>query len=225
MREATQLSVDELLRCFFSECERNFRFLEERYGYHFICGLAEYQKNYKIIKPLNDQKIYDSFSAITRYEKEEHAIEIVYGNEQFLIEAYTFYNPYDRFELSEILTAARRNDEELNGDWGVTNPDLIQKTIKRLANNLQSHARIVLDPKAKLLERAMTIRNTRLEQAIRQKHSDSIENACKDAASAFRKKDYRRVVQLLEPHKGYLKKADIKKLERARKSLLSLQSQ
>jgi len=221
----TQLSANELLRCFFSECERHFRFLEERYGYSFICGLAEYQKNYKIIKPLNDQKVDGSFLAVTRYEKDERAIEICFGNEQFLIEAYTFYNPFDRFELSEILTAARKDNEQLAGDWGVTNPELIQKTILRIASSLQDQAHIILEPKPKLLARAMTIRNARLEQSIRQKHNDTLKSICEDAASAYREKNYCRVIQLLEPHKNYLQKADIKKLNRAKKYLLSAQQQ
>ncbi len=221
----TQLSADELLRCFFSECERHFRFLEERYGYNFICGLAEYQKNYKIIKPLNNQKIDGSFLAVTRYEKDNKAIEITYGNEQFLVEAHTFYNPFDRFQLAEILIAARKDEKKLTGDWGVTNPDLIQKTVQRMAHALEKHARIVLEPGPKLLDRAMTIRNARLEQSIRQKHNDIIKSVCEDAAGAYRMKNYRRVVQLLEPHKNYLQKADIKKLARAKKFLLSSRSQ
>ncbi len=170
---------------------------------------------------MNHQKIDGSFSAITRYEKDEQAIEICFSSEQFLVEAYSFYNPFDRFELSEILIAARKDAQSLASDWGVTNSALIEKTLKRMAGSLQKHARIVLEPTPKLLERAMTIRTARLEQGIRQKHSNALKAICEDAASAYREKDYRRVVQILEPHKDYLQKADLKKLARAKKSLLS----
>ncbi|MEZ5815394.1 MAG: hypothetical protein R3E13_11855 [Alphaproteobacteria bacterium] len=220
--QETSLSTDKVLRCFFSECERHFRFLEERHGYSFLCGMAEYKNNYKIIKPLEDRPEEGrSFSAVTRYEKDGRAIEICFGNELFMVEAYSFYNPFERFELAEILTAARKDSQCLAGDKGVSTPELIQKTLGRIATCLEKHARVILNPGPKLLERAMTIRSARLEQGLRQKHSDALQAICADAASAYLEKNYRRVVELLEPHKAYLQKADLKKLERAKKYLLS----
>ncbi|HOO81524.1 MAG TPA: hypothetical protein PK513_03370 [Alphaproteobacteria bacterium] len=211
----------ELLQCFFSECERHFRFLEQRYGYMFFCGLLEYRNNYKMIKPLNQQEFNGPFMAVTRYEKGEQAFEITYSSIQFLIEAHAFYNPIDRFELSEIMTAARKSDTALRGDWGVSDVSLIKKTIREMAQSFEKHSRILLEPGDKLLNRAMTIRHKQLEQSIREKHKISIDATCQHAAKAYREKNYRLVVQLLEPVKRYLKRGEIKKLERAKKLLFT----
>lgn len=215
--------VEALLRSFFSECERCFRFLEERHGYSFFCGLVEYKNNYKIIRPINlkGPSVEGPFTAVTRYEKNHRAIEITYSSGQFSIEAHAFYNPIDRYALSEIMAAARKPESRLEGDWGINDDMLIQDTIGALANHLEKHAQIILKPTEKLLNRAMTIRHQRLEQAIRQKHQSNIEMACRNAAKAFRQKDYRKVIQLLEPYKRYLKRSELKKLERAKKYLLS----
>ena len=222
MSETQQRPADELLRCFFSECERRFRFLQDRHGYHFICGLGEYRNNYRIIRPPDGRRIDESFLAVARYEQHERAIEMTYAHERFAIEAHAFYNCYERFGLDEMLSAARKNAEELRGDWGAASPALVQKTLRRIAADLETYAHIILEPKPRLLARAVTIRNSRVEHAVRQKHRDLVAKACKDAAAAYRKKDYRNVVALLGPHEKHLQKADLKKLSRAKKYLLSL---
>lgn len=216
-----QFDVVDLLRGFFSECERHFRFLEQQYGYSFFCGLIEYKNNYKVIKPLNDQRVEGSFLAVTRYEKDDKAIELAYSQDQFSIEGFAFYNSIHRFELFEILSAARKSAPALTGDWGVTDTALIHKTIEPMAQAFEQHARILLDPNPKILERALTIRHTRLEQNIRQRHTDILKSICEEAAKAFREKNYLHVIHLLEPHKHYLKKAEIKKLERSKEFLQS----
>jgi len=216
------LTAEQLLKCFFSECERQFRFLEQRYGYNFFCGLSEYQKNYKIIRPYNgQQEIGESFLATIRYEKDHTAIEIIYSSDQFFIEGYMFYSPADRFEFSEILTAARKSNGNIAGDWGITDNFIITKTLQTMSACFEKNSHILLDPSVKLMDRALRIRHTRLEQAIRTQHSENIKEICAQAALAFREKNYRLVVKLLEPCRDYLKKADLKKLDRARQNLLS----
>jgi len=218
----SDLSANELLKCFFSECERNFRFLEQRYGYSFFCGLVEYRNNYKLIKPINSGIIHEPFIAVTRYEKDGCALEFSYSSQHFVIENQAFYNPVDRFSLAEILYAARKSGgQALNGDWGLTNEALIHNTIQGMAATTEKYARIFLNPSSKLLNRAMAIRSKRMEQKIRQKHLQTIKLVCQDAAKAYREKNYRQVVRLLEPFRQYLKKAEIKKLERAKALLTS----
>lgn len=217
----TERAAAELLRCFFSECEKRFRFLEQRYGYTFLCGLVEYQNNFKIIKPIQEHYDIGVFQAVTRYERDDQAIEILYGEDQFIIEGYAFYNPIERYELAEILNAAKKNEERAYGDWGVTNSELIQKTVRSMAHAIEKHAQLILDPSPKVLKRAMTIRQTRLEHTIRQKHQEIMNRASSEAARAYRKKNFKRVIELLEPHKNYLQRADLRKLEHSKKYLLS----
>lgn len=216
-----QIKASELLQCFFAACERHFRFLEQNYGFSYISGIAEYSKNYQIIRPFQGEEIYDEFWGMTRYEKDDQAIEILYGGKQFLVESYIFYDPVQRFELSEILAAARKSDERMSGDWGLTRPALIESTIEQMAHATQKNTRFILEPSTKLLERAVTIRYKRLEQAIRTHYGDIIEQTCEQAAQAYRQKNFSKVIILLEPHRLHLSKADLKKLERAKKQLHS----
>ena len=216
-----QFPLSALLKCFFAESENHFGFLERRYGFTPISGMIEYFKNYKIIKPFREQDIESSFSAVARYEKNNQALELTYGDDQFSIQGYAYFNPVDRYEFSEIMDAARKQFQT-HDDWGLTNPDMIAATTQELAKTVSSNARIFLDPSPRLLERIQTIRDTRLEHAIRQRHSDTLKIVGLEAARAYREKDYRRVIELLEPHRHYLKKAELKKLDRAKTAVLSM---
>lgn len=213
------LAAGALLRCFFSQCERKFRFLEERHGYNFFYGLVEYRKNFKLIKAVESYDISGSFQAIVRYEKDEQALEMLYGSEQFQIEGYAYYNAIDRYTFSEILKASRKQTDMFQSDWGLTDPKLIEKTVSQFAYAVEKNARVLLDSNPKVLERANTIRNALLEQTIRQYHAEMLKRISEDAARAFREKNYRRVIELLNPHKEHLKKAELKKLQRAEELL------
>ena len=215
----SHLAAGELLRCFFSECERKFRFLEERHGYNFFYGLVEYRKNFKLIKAVESYDNLGSFQAIVRYEKNEQALEVLYGSEQFQIEGYVYYNAVDRYTFSEILKAAKKQGDIFQCDWGLTDTKLTEEAISQFARAVEKNARTLLEPNPRILERANTIRNTLLEQTIRQYHTEMLKSVSEDAARAFREKNYRRVIELLNPHKEYLKKAELKKLQRAEELL------
>lgn len=220
--DQSHLAAGQLLKSFFSECERHFRFLEQRYGYGFFCGLCEYQNNYKIIKPFNGHNdISDSFIAVTRYEHSNQAIEIVYNSDQFFMDGYVFYSPADRFGFSEILNASQRADPRVDSDWGITDNVLITRIVERFAQGFKKNASLILNPQGKILDKALRIRHSKLETVIKKRHNEDIKLICEQAALAFREQNYRLVVKLLEPYKNYLKQADLKKLDRAKKYLLS----
>lgn len=215
------LPAGELLRCFFSECERQFRFLEERYSFSFLYGLVEYKNNFKLIKAVPNQDVDVPFQAIVRYEKDTRAIELLYGGEQFQIDAYIYYDPIDRFSFPEILKASRKDVGVPVGDWGVTDSERVKKTTGEMAQVVDQYARILLDPSEKVLSRAKTMREALLEQAVRQRHAEILDVIAEDAATAYRKKDFRKVIELLKPHEPHLKKAELKKLQRAQTFLKS----
>ncbi len=101
-------SAKNLLEHFFSGCESKLRFLEQRHGFSYISGLAEYRNNSKIIRPWREQDITETFTALTRYERADTSLEIMFGEHQFIIESFVYYGPYQRFSLTEVLTAARK---------------------------------------------------------------------------------------------------------------------
>ena len=92
MNQTVQTGSHELLSCFFEECERQFRFLEEEHGFTYISGLLEYKKHCKLIKPYNGKTgdLPEPFFAVTRYELDKRAIEIFYGDHNYALEVYVY---------------------------------------------------------------------------------------------------------------------------------------
>ncbi len=217
-------SARDLLGCFFHECERDFRFLEQKYRFGYLSGLVEYRRNVKIIKPFQNieslANIADNFQAITRYEHKDIAIEIGFFKNKLSIEGHVYFDPVQRFSLSEVLTAAKKHCGAIGGDEGLIREELIAQSLKSMAKSLQKHIDYFIEPSEKLIERAHMIRSKRIEQAVRQHFTTMLEDNSKEAARAFTNKDYQKVLTLLQPYEPYLGNADIKKLLLARKHLL-----
>ena len=218
-------SAQDLLSCFFSECERHFRFLEQKHNFGYLSGLVEYQRNYKIIKPFQDKvalpNAREDFTAITRYERDEMAIEIGFSKIQLSIEGHVYFDPVQRFEFSEVLTAAKKHAQGIGGDIGLTHEDMIASALEDMAKDMKTHIKYFVKPQNKLIERAQVIRSKRIEHAVREHFKTLLEDTSRDAARAFMNKDYKKVMTLLQPFEPYLPNADMKKLILARKHLLA----
>lgn len=220
--------MSDLLACFFNECERNFRFLEEGHHFGYLSGLVEYHKNYKIIKPyknsMPNSQISGNFLAITRYEREELALEIQFSKSKLALEGYMYLDGIHRLEFSEILAAAKKETSEVARSAGLSDTVLIEAAVKSMSTAIKEHKKYFISPSERQIERAATIRHTRLEQAVREHFKMQILDACTEAARAFTGKNYKRVVDLLEPVEAHLTMADSKKLNLARKHLMSKRS-
>lgn len=211
----------DLLLSFFTGVEQHFRFLEQNHDRNYISGLVEYKNNYKIIRPYQNEIIQGNFLALTRYERAEQAIEITFDKEHSILEGHIYYSPIQRFELSEILAAAKKDYTNISGNRGLTEKTTLHQTIEKMATALQNNIDRYLLPDQKLLQRALNLRNKRVEHAVRHHLKRQIERTSKEAAKAFRKKDYSEVVTLLGPLQHHLKKADLKKLKLASQHLHS----
>ena len=218
----------ELLACFFEQCERGFRFLEEQHKFSYLSGLVEYRKNYKIIKPYQNATAAlhgaGNFLAITRYELDDLALEIQFSKSRLSLEGYMYLEQVQRLEFSEILAAARKDDARIARSAGLTDTHLLGVAVSDMARCLKKHKKYFVSPKLKHLERAATIRHTRLEQAVREHFKSQLSDTCIEAARAFTSKDYKRVIDLLQPVEPYLTIADSKKLNLARKHFFSQKS-
>lgn len=220
MHSSDSVAVD-LLQCFFAACEKEFRFLEQEHGYRYISGLAEYRDKYQIIVPYQNQGITDDFLAMTRYEKDDKAFEILFSSDHFVLEGHVYYDPVNRFEISEILAAAKKDHKGMIGGWGLSQSDVLTQTIQSMAKNLSENIGYYLKSDERLMSRALVIRNKRIEQAVRKQFKLQVTSACKQASKAFVQKNYEHVVKLLQPLEFYLDPSDLKKLKLARKYLLS----
>jgi hypothetical protein len=208
------------LKKFFSECESKFRFLELHYNFIYLSGLVEHKNNSKIIKPYAHQELDNSFLAVTRYEKNETAFEITFSPSASALECLAYYGPILRFSLEELLIAGRRSQDAGEQALSLTITDT-PHTLTKIADTLQNNMDIFCAPSEKMIGRALSIRNARLETAIRKKFSERLKSLTFSAARAYREKNYRQVIALLHPYKNYLGAAELKKLELARKQLLS----
>ena len=212
-------SSRDLLACFFSECESRFRFLEQRHGYSYLSGLVEYRQGRQIITPYQGEDILGSFRAVTRYEKDDLSLEILYGDAEYSVEGYAYFQHIYRLNLSEILSAVKKSDHDIRGNWLVTRKDMLEKTLNGMAESLRKHKRFFIDPNPKIIDRAMTMRSKRIEQAVREQYRKDIQHASTQAARAFMEKNFRRVVEIYSPYEKDLNAADLKKLMLARKNL------
>ncbi|MCC7305841.1 MAG: hypothetical protein IT558_06235 [Alphaproteobacteria bacterium] len=214
--------TDSLLACFFTECEKEFRFLEQELGFTYYSGLAEYREGRLVIQPYDPGENYESNGqAVTLYEKDATAFEISYNQENFVLDLYLYFGQVYRLELSEMLRAAKK--EMLPGMDAPfhVRPAELAKVLKEAALLLRDNKDVILHPDGKILDRALTMREKLLEQRIREQYRKAFDAAREQAARAFLHKDYRQVLLLLSPFERDLDPADVKKLDIARKNLFS----
>ena len=221
MKQDLRVPSRDLLTCFFKECEKQFRFLEENHGYTYLSGLTEYRQNYKIIVPYNTQKVEEPFLGLTRYEKGDHAVEILYGDDDYILEMFIYINATMRFNLYDLMLAARRDVLfEQNPSW-VTQDTRIHDLVRHFAKSMRADSALFLTPSDRLVNRALTMRSKIMEQSIRAHLKKSVETATHKAAQAFVQKDFKQVIEILEPFQEHLGSADIKKLKLAKQQLKS----
>lgn len=218
MNQIVSATSHDLLTCFFQESEKQFRFLEEKHGYMYLSGLAEYQKNYKVIKPYkNDQRDNTKpFFAVTRYERHTHAIEILYGDKQYVLEVYVYPDAFSRLSLHEIVAATRGDYPAMKNLSHLMETQKIAESLQLFSQAMQENPKII-QPSERLIKRASTIQGKLMEQGVREHLKKLVQNASILSAEAFTHKDYTRVIEILEPLEDYLSSSDHKKLTIARK--------
>lgn len=208
------------MTCFFEECESQFRFLEEKHGYLYLSGLAEYQSHYKIITPYKNVRSGPEtpFFAVTRYERDNQAIELFYGDKNYALDVYIYPDSIRRFSLQDIIAAARKNPSEYNHMSYLTEKDMIAQSLEWFSTSMRKHPQI-LSPGEKLMKRAEVMRERILEQSVRAHLETLIRTASERAAEAFVAKDYGLVVEILSLYQDHLSRSDLKKLRIAREKL------
>lgn len=220
MIRAEKVHSDDLLACFFTECEAQFRFLERTHGFGRIAGLAEYKKGRLIITPHSSSTPgIGPFHLITRYERGPLAFEIGYSDENYLLDCHVYHNLSTRLSLEDVLKAAKRPSAAKILSRPASRPELLLSQIRELAAIVHKNNSWLGEESTKLFERAITIRETILEHNIREQYKREMEALSSQAAKAFLQKDFQKVVTLLTPYESHLSGADLKKLNQARRRL------
>lgn len=219
MKQQLRTSSDDLLACFFSECEKRFRFLEQHHGYLYLSGLATYKNNYKIIVPYKGTQAPEPFLAVTRYEKNAQAIELIYGDQDYILEVFLYVDPITRISLKDLMAAHRTPFAMPHKMAWVTQSASINELLEALSALMRGNLETILNPNAKLVERALTMRSKLTEQAVRENYKKLLDDASIRAAQAYTQKDFALVLEILMPFKKDLSKADLKKLRLAQENI------
>lgn len=218
--QVSTAETQNLLTCFFKECESQFRFLEEKHGYLYLSGLAEYHKNYKIIKPYNGQTPADNqpFFALTRYEQHDQAIEVMYGDNQYILEIFIYPDAVSRLSLRDMIMATRGDSSAVKDLSYLTEPEHVTKSLKWFAQAIIDNPKVI-KPSAKLIERASTMRSKLIEHGVRAHLDRLVEDSTTKAAAAFVEKNYAKVIDLLMPYQNFLGSSALKQLRIAQQKL------
>lgn len=210
---------EDLLACFFYKCEEQFRFLEKEMGFRYLSGLVEYRQGRQIIRAWHPGMQTDICHLATRYEKDDFSLEIRFNTEDFLLECAIYFDSINHIHLEELVKAAKKGTLPRALQQPALQPGVLEKIIGELGKFLYKNRGWLIEPDAKLLHRALTIRQKILEHNLREQLKRDMEGACAQAARAFMRKDFVRTISLLGPYEAFLSAADLKKLSYARSQI------
>lgn len=222
MSHVSAFSNTSLLSVFFEECEAAFAFLQKDHRFGCISGLARHDKVRKVITPYTGQDVETPFYASVRYESKNTVLELTYGHEDFSIEGFLHFNTVYRLPLQDVLETAQKQDFSIHPKSRIHDPKTLNTTITDFARSVKNHKRYFLKYDQKFLEKAIEMRAQKIETQLRTEFEENLHLTLTHATIAFAEEDFRSVVVLLTHYKDYLPPADQKKLELARKALMSV---
>lgn len=209
----------ELLACFFRGCETHFGFLGHEPGFSAFSGMASYERGRIVIRPFDEQNVPENFSAVAHYERGDDAVEILYEENGYTLSVFLTYGRVDRLSLAEMVKAGGKRAPRAESH--LTQCAQLEHALERFASCFRQHSALLIEPKAALLEKARAARSAQINEELRRRARENMGFACKQAALAYIEKDWRRVVALLTRFERELTGYDLKKLEVARRKLIS----
>jgi len=171
MTQINHADSHRLLTQFFQECESQFRFLEEQYGYLYFSGLVGHKNHCRIVTPYKNITLDPDkpFHAVTRYERGQQAIEVLYGDKNYGLDVFVYPDCVKRLGLNDLIAATKGHTSSLQNFSALDQPNDLSHALKSLAETMRDHPTI-LSPSADLSNRAADLRDTLLEQTIRAHH-------------------------------------------------------
>lgn len=218
------MNSHRLLAYFFKNCKKQFRFLKNDHGFSSLAGMADYERGRYIIHPYNEMKQIDyPYCALVRYERNDIAFEVIYGDYNFSIESFVTYGRRYRFALGDIV--ASLPDKRAHAPIVFTQDDDVpcapqihhlRAYLQTTQEQLSCYADYLFDSVTdSFLDQAFKAQQYRIEAAVRQRYIKQKENACKRAAEAFREQDYKRAIMLYRPYKKDLNSVELRILSLA----------
>ena len=216
-----------LLACFVAECEQQLSFFEtinckrDLARPRSLCGLVEIKDGRQLISPLTeDTVITKPFFAAQRFEWNDLALEITYGDSDFIFDIWLHKYPDQRYYLSDILRAAQKNPRKAKAKRKLTSKNALRRAVRDTVKLITQNYDLIINPPAEILKRAAKIHQSRIETKMKRLAAQKLESASLKAARAFIKQDYKAVIYWLRPFQDFLDKTDSKKLEIAKERFL-----
>jgi hypothetical protein len=224
MKIKKSVDTEDLISCFFGECETLYRFLSQKHDLDYIGGLSLYKNHRQIISSFKPGKPFARpFTATARFEKHgdagTNALEINFFEETCALSCHVILGHVERINIDDLLKASKNTHAIKTDGKPVYDTEAIEQEMAHLSDIIISHANIVLNPDPRIVERAIVIKETLLEHNLRRTLKENMHEATLSAAHAFMKKNYVRVIELLSPYKTFLSAADLKKLRVARERI------
>jgi len=215
--EKQSASRETLTEVFRRECDAKFGFLEVAHAARKEFGLSRGDAPIATLDSAGPDQLSELFLAVQRYRLKNTVIEIVYGDKDSIVQARAFFPFSGGFGLFEILRAAGVHDADAEGDSQVFSKDVMQRIVSAIAAALERHFELMTNPGIRILARAQEIRREQARQEKEGHRQAFLRTASNTAADEFRKRNYRKVVELLAPFEDILSEADREKVRLARK--------
>lgn len=209
------------LACFFGACAGSFSFLERDHGFDRVGGLAARIRDRTVITPFDPQRARgEHHDALVLYEKDNVTFEISYTRDHRL-DSYIMFNRAHRFPFYDFIASARKAFLYRRDSVVIEDRETVESEIEKLAEVARKHKDLLADCSPRLLERALMIRETVMEQKIRAQYKRELKRVSEAAAKAFMEKNYLLVIELCTPYEHHLSASCLKKLDIARSKILN----
>lgn len=224
MKNKKSVDTEDLISCFFGECETLYRYLAQKYDLNYISGLSMYTQHRQVISGFRPGKAFARpFTATARFERldgfHHNTLEINFHEDTYALSSYVILQNIERINIEDLLKAAKKTSVIMAGGKPVYDVEAIEQEMAHLSKIVIDHADLVLDPDSRIVDRALVIKETLLEHNLRKTLQENMKEASLQAAHAFMKKNYVRVIEILSPYKTFLSNADLKKLRMAREKI------
>lgn len=164
------------------------------------------------------------FAASVELSSPTWSVQVSYGEREFalnLLISLQPYQPTETYALWEWLRALDRPPLEPKSLTNVTRPAGVLRAVHSLAAVLEANWAAISDPAPKALARVRANREAwyAKQDMVRREHSRRMAVAAAD--EAFQRRDFSRVMEVLDPLSESLTRAERAKLEYARRHLSS----
>ena len=220
MTEKRYEPFPELIEYFYDNVEIQFNFLKTDYGYSESKRLIHYDGKEIEFKPEKFPKNKWIFMVVKRYENKDGRFIVSYGDRESIVELKYWQKKNDLLiGVWEIFKAKSFDYSQISGNQFVLNQDFMVKTIEAISNSLKNNIENVLPISNDLLN---TIRANRAK-VQRDWQDEMLKNTINlrfdEASKEFQKKNYKRVVEILDKYSDKLSDAQLKKLDYSKKMI------